>query len=140
MKMKPWQINSLLILGYVGIVYLMPKEYKQIVGYVITIPSAIWVFFDAKKLDIKKYKASNIGTASPFWVAFFVAFFWILAMPIYISWRQKIINGKCPLKEEIVASSQKKSKKSWTSFFITLLAVIVVVVSVIFYINYYYSK
>jgi hypothetical protein len=62
--------------------------------------SAIWVYVDAKKLDIQKYKKTSLTlSTTPFGAAFVVMLLWILAFPMYISWRQRAIDGKLQLKE-----------------------------------------
>ncbi len=47
-----------------------------------------------------KYKKTALSlSSSPFGAAFVVWLLWIIAFPMYIVYRQKIIDGKIPLKE-----------------------------------------
>lgn len=94
--MKPWQINIFIVIGVILlIVFNAPQE----VFSIIILVSLFWVYIDAKKLDIKKYKPTFFGRG-PISYALSVNMLWILGIPFYISHRQKIIDGKWPLKEQ----------------------------------------
>lgn len=93
--MKPWQINILIIVGVIVLIISnVPKEILSLIVFV----SSIWVYTDAKKLDIGKYKPTFFGRG-PISYALCVDFLWLVGMPFYISHRQKVIDGKWPLKE-----------------------------------------
>jgi len=61
----------------------------------LIIGSALWVYFDAKKLDLGRYKT---GLMNPEVVTIGCFMVWIIAFPWYLSARYKIILGELPLK------------------------------------------
>ena len=94
--MKPWQINILIIVGVIILIILkVPKEIYSL----ILLASSVWVYLDAKKLNIGKYKPTLFGRG-PISYVLCINILWIIGMPFYISHRQKIIDGKWPLKEQ----------------------------------------
>jgi len=63
----------------------------------MVIVSAIWTYKDAKKLEMNKYKSSRIlPTNKSLLTAFLVWILWIIAFPVYLNYRRKLINGKIP--------------------------------------------
>ena len=96
--MKPWIMNILLILGVIIIIFIVPDRMANITVTVILLASYVWVYQDAKKLEIQKYKPTLFGRG-PWSYATVVLFFWIIALPFYISHRKKIMDGKVPLRE-----------------------------------------
>ena len=98
--MKPWQVNILMIVGVILIAVFLPATIVKPIVFAIVFGSAIWAFIDSKKLGIEKYKktALTLSTTS-FGTAFVVWLLWIIAFPMYISWRYRVMNGKIPLKE-----------------------------------------
>ncbi len=87
--MKPWQINILIIIGVIVIVFI---NVSSEVFSLIVLVSLIWVYFDAKKLDIGKYKPTIFGRG-PISYAICISILWLIGLPFYISHRQKIIDG-----------------------------------------------
>ena len=59
--------------------------------------SAIWVYMDAKKIDIKKYK-SNLG--SPLELVIFTLVMWQLFLPLYLDLRYRIKHNLVPVREK----------------------------------------
>jgi len=97
--MKPWLINTILIICVLIIVFAFPSAAKGVLAIIILITS-IWAYFDAKKLDIKKYQAKGfLSFSSPFVVLVGCWLLWIIVFPLYISYRKKIKDGKIALKE-----------------------------------------
>lgn len=97
--MKPWQINILMIVGVISVVVFLPVGIVKPILLVLVFGSAIWAYTDSKKLGIEKYKKTALSLSStPFGTAFVVWILWIIAFPMYISWRYRVINGKIPLK------------------------------------------
>ena len=94
--MKPWQINILII---IGVVLLMVLPVPLRVIQLIILASVIWVYIDARKLGMGKYKSTLFGRG-PISYAICVNILWIVGMPYYISHRQKVIDGKWPLQEQ----------------------------------------
>ena len=94
--MKPWQINIIIITGTLFIIFI-PQIPNEIMSLII-FTSLIWVYVDAKKLDIGKYKPTFFGRG-PLSYALCINVLWILGLPFYVDHRQKIIDGKWPLKE-----------------------------------------
>ncbi|EKD23641.1 MAG: hypothetical protein ACD_81C00208G0002 [uncultured bacterium] len=93
--MKPWKIN-LLGLGVLFLIASLTPNFKTIMGWIIPL-SAVWVYLDARKLEIGKYKANLFGRG-PISYAWVTLIIWPIALPNYISFRQKIKDGKIPLK------------------------------------------
>ena len=94
--MKPWQINILII---VGVILLFMLPVPEEIFSLIYIASLIWVYIDAKKLDMGKYKPTFFGRG-PISYALYISILWLIGLPFYISHRQKVIDGKWPLKEQ----------------------------------------
>lgn len=62
----------------------------------MVIGTALWVYFDARKLGLSRYRTGLIGPE----VATIGCFgLWIIAFPWYLSARHKIAHGLLPLKE-----------------------------------------
>lgn len=59
------------------------------------IGTAIWVYFDARKHDLERYKT---GLIAPEVVAIGCILLYIVAFPWYLSTRHKIRTGQMPLK------------------------------------------
>ncbi|MFA5961528.1 MAG: hypothetical protein WC848_02525 [Parcubacteria group bacterium] len=76
--------------------------------FAVVLSSAIWAYIDANRINSEKYEACGIGTNKPFWIALIICFLWILAFPMYLIWRQKIIEGKCPQKKELEVKSESE--------------------------------
>lgn len=97
--MKPWQINILMIVGVVLVAVFLPAGIVKPILLVLVFGSAIWAYADSKKLGIEKYKKTALSlSSSPFGTAFIVWILWIIAFPMYISWRYRVMNGRIPLK------------------------------------------
>lgn len=60
------------------------------------IGSALWVYFDAKRLGLSRYRT---GLLSPEVATIGCVGLWIIAFPWYLSARHKIMHGLLPLKE-----------------------------------------
>lgn len=62
--MKSWKINIIVIGGTLLIIFLTsivaPTKVQTIVS-VIVLGVAVWVYFDARKLQIQKYKPTLFG-------------------------------------------------------------------------------
>lgn len=98
--MKPWQINLIAILGVILIAIFVPSPYAKSVIVLIVFGSGVWAYFDAKKLDVGKYQTKGFLApgSTPGSIFAVVWLLWIIGFPLYISYRQKIIDGKIPLK------------------------------------------
>lgn len=103
--MSPWQINVCIIGGTFLLTYFSPTKYTDLIMGLVLFGSTIWVYQDSKKIGIEKYKKTWLtpsttagGTAG---IVFFI---WIIAFPMYISWRYKAMNGLIPLKEKVIIS------------------------------------
>ena len=98
--MRPWLKNIIIIGCVLGLLLFLPSNLAKPFAGLVLWGSAIWVIFDSKKLEIGKYKKTALSlSSSPFGSAFVVLLIWIIAFPMYISLRQRIIEGKIPLKE-----------------------------------------
>lgn len=51
--MKTWQAFLVVIGGLVILAFILPEGLIKPVVYIIHIVAAVWVYFDAKKLDTK---------------------------------------------------------------------------------------
>jgi hypothetical protein len=61
----------------------------------MVIGTSLWVYFDAKKLDLGRYRT---GLMNPEVVTIGCFLMWIIAFPWYLSARHKITRGQMPLK------------------------------------------
>jgi len=62
----------------------------------MVIGTALWVYFDAKRLGLSRYRTRLVNPE----VATIGCFaMWILVFPWYLSARRKIVQGLLPLKE-----------------------------------------
>lgn len=100
--MRPWQINILIVVSYFGLIFILPISYYKILMTVVIISSVIWVYNDAKKINIQKYNRDLLVGESPTACAVVVFFLWFIGMPLYISCRRKILDGKAVLKDEFI--------------------------------------
>ena len=62
----------------------------------MVIGTALWVYFDARRLGLSRYRTGLIG---PEVASIGCVGIWIIAFPWYLSARHKILNGQLPLKE-----------------------------------------
>lgn len=98
--MKLWLIYFLLIILVLISAFTFSTQVVKAIAFGVVFVSAIWVYKDSTKLNIARYKKTALSlSSSPFGSAFVVWFLWIIAFPMYIVYRQKIIDGKIPLKE-----------------------------------------
>jgi hypothetical protein len=62
----------------------------------MVIGTALWVYFDARRLGLSRYRTGLINPE----IATIGCFgLWIIAFPWYLSARHKIVHGLLPLKE-----------------------------------------
>ena len=64
----------------------------------MVIGTALWVYFDARKLGLSRYRTGLLG---PEVASIGCVGIWIIAFPWYLSARHKILNGQLPLKEDV---------------------------------------
>jgi hypothetical protein len=62
----------------------------------MVIGTAVWVYFDARKLELSRYRTGLIG---PEVASLGCVGVWIIAFPWYLSARHRIKHGLLPLKE-----------------------------------------
>lgn len=62
----------------------------------VVIGSALWVYFDAKRLGLGRYRT---GLVNPEVATIGCFAMWIVAFPWYLSARRRILLGQVPLKE-----------------------------------------
>lgn len=95
--MKPFTLNILIIL----FVLLIATSNLSFLTPFIIFGSAIWSYFDSKNLHIEKYQNSSFAIASkPILLSIFILLIWIITFPMYIAWRQAIINGEIKIDKE----------------------------------------
>ena len=98
--MKSFLINIIAIGIVIVVILFLPSEIKKPLLILIVFGTAIWSYFDARKLEIQKYKPGFLSVSkTPLSTAFGILITWIIAFPIYIIHRQRIIEGKVPLQE-----------------------------------------
>jgi hypothetical protein len=61
----------------------------------LIIGTALWVYFDAKKLDLARYRT---GLMNPEVTTIGCFLMWIIAFPWYLSARHRIVHGQMPLR------------------------------------------
>ena len=84
--------NTLASLAIIGLIMAFPLQLElKIIIILIAFPSAAWVYIDAKKIEIQKYKSTALGLNTPSEAAAAVALFWIIAFPAYIIRRKRKI-------------------------------------------------
>ncbi len=89
------------VIGFFILVAPLQIEWKMIFSLII-LPSAAWVYVDAKKIEIHKYKKTKLSLSdTPFGSAIAVVLLWVIAFPLYIMWRQKIMSGKIELVDSM---------------------------------------
>ena len=99
--------NTLASLAIIGLIMAFPLQLElKIIIILIAFTSAAWVYIDAKKIEIQKYKSTALGLNTPSEAAAAVALFWIIAFPAYIIRRKRILNGKIQ-----IASDSNELKK-----------------------------
>lgn len=87
-------LNILLIAGG-----LLIGEFLPILVLPISAGSAVWVYNDAMKLHIDKYKTTNLTpSTTPGRIAFLVLLFPIIILPLYMVFRERIKEGRIALK------------------------------------------
>ncbi len=97
--MKTWQIYLLILAVIFFIVNFLPEDMFKPVTSLLVFGTSYWAYKDSKKLQISKYKKTWLTpSTSPTGVLVICAAFWLIAFPAYISYRQKIVEGKIPLK------------------------------------------
>lgn len=64
----------------------------------VVIGTALWVYFDAKRLGLGRYRT---GLMNPEVATIGCFLMWIVAFPWYLSARRRILLGQVPLKEGI---------------------------------------
>jgi hypothetical protein len=64
----------------------------------MVIGTALWVYFDARRLGLSRYRTGLIGPEVATIGCFAI---WIIAFPWYLSARHKIAHGLLPLKEGV---------------------------------------
>jgi len=62
----------------------------------VVIGTALWVYFDAKRLGLGRYRT---GLVNPEIATIGCFAMWIVAFPWYLSARRRILLGQVPLKE-----------------------------------------
>jgi hypothetical protein len=95
--MRTWLAFLLAALIIAVLWFFVPATISEVVANLMVCVCAIWVYFNAKKLDITKYK-SNLSM-SPLAIAFFTVFLWPIFFPAYLGLNWRIRNKKQLLKE-----------------------------------------
>lgn len=84
-------LGMMLLSGYVSVALDAPA-----LPAFVVIGTALWVYFDAKKLGLSRYRT---GLISPEVATIGCFLIWIAAFPWYLSTRRRILAGEQPLKE-----------------------------------------
>jgi len=94
--MKTWQAYLLAALFIAVLWFFTPEEITSTITNLVVILSAVWVYNNAKKIEIEKYK-SNLSM-SPLAIAAWTLFLWPIFFPAYLGFNWRIKHGKQPLK------------------------------------------
>jgi hypothetical protein len=62
----------------------------------VLIAGGVWVYFDAKKLDLERYRTA---LRYPELACFGTILLWIFVFPWYLSVRHRIVHGQMPLRD-----------------------------------------
>src|SRR3989344_2792375 len=98
---KPWIIDVIILVALIILLYSpLPQVIAQRLIPLVILISAIWVYIDARRLNIRQYKKTALSlSTTPAGTAFLVFILWIIAFPLYLSYRYRIVTGKIPLNE-----------------------------------------
>lgn len=94
--MKLWQAILLTIVIIWLTSNFVPEALISQIDALIAALSAIWVYNNAKKIDVQKYK-SNLSM-SPLALALWTFFVWPIFFPAYLGLVWRVKNDKQPLK------------------------------------------
>ena len=102
--MRAWQINLLIIAGILALGFIpesiIPNNIFQPIVLSIVVGTLWWVYEDARNLHTENYKRTwRSPFLSPAAITAFCVLLWIVAFPMYVSFRQRIIENKAPLKD-----------------------------------------
>lgn len=86
-----FSLGVMLLSGYASVALEAPA-----LPAFVVIGTALWVFFDAKKLGLSRYRTGLVSAEVATIGCFLV---WIIAFPWYLSTRRRILAGEQPLKE-----------------------------------------
>jgi len=95
--MRLWQAILLTIAIISALLFFVPSEISEVVANLMVILSGVWIYNNAKKLEIQKYK-SNLSM-SPLAYTIWTVLLWPIFFPAYLGFRWRIKNGKQPLKD-----------------------------------------
>ena len=103
--MRAWQINILIVLGVIGLAFIpetiIPDKFYEPLILSIVIGTSWWAYDEAKKLQTEKYARTWISPfTSPFGIAAYCILLWIVGFPMFIVFREKILEGKMPQKPD----------------------------------------
>ena len=96
--MKLWQAILLTIAIIAIFIFFIPKELVRPIGNVLWLCSGAWVYFDAKKINPKKYQ-SNLGV-DPAILAGLVILVWPIAFPGYLWLKYRIKHNLVPIRDK----------------------------------------
>jgi hypothetical protein len=99
---QPWLLSTAFLLGLGLVIFYGPD---QIFGLDTTrvlqgvmFATAMWAKRDAKALSVNQRKRSWGGVFATEWRVFWLIFLaWIVFLPMYISYRERLIDGRIPL-------------------------------------------
>jgi len=98
---RPWVLNTALLVGMGLFVWLVPDKVlgldSTLLVRVFELYTALWAKRDAKLLAVGQRERNWIGLFSSDWRVFWlVVLIWPIFFPLYISYRQRLIDGRIP--------------------------------------------
>ena len=98
--MKPWQVNVMIVAAVLLVAFFLPSDTAKPVITLGVFATSVWAYLDSKKLGIERYQKTWLTpSATPSGVFAVCFLLWIVAFPMYITFRYRIKHNLIPLKQ-----------------------------------------
>jgi drug/metabolite transporter (DMT)-like permease len=102
--MPQWLINTFIVIGAllvsIALNYTLGDSISSAFGILLGGGSAVWAFYDAKKIKLDQYKNPAVFVNNAI-LSTWILILWIVFFPWYLSHRRNIREGKVPQKEAV---------------------------------------
>ncbi len=88
--------------------FVLDANYAVGIALLIFFSTLLWADYDTKKLELQKYKAPWYGFKNPNNAMSAILLIWIIAFPVYLLYRQKILNGEIALSSPFDEAMRKQ--------------------------------
>jgi hypothetical protein len=97
--LQPWKVNTFIVACVLVLAFAVSGLASRLISIFVTFVTAVWAYYDAKRLQIERYDNRWPAPASTPWgVAVVVCLLWLIAFPLYVSYRARLLKGAVPLK------------------------------------------